>query len=279
MKLPELSRADIRAVLNAVKGRGATTTVNRTLAALRRALSWAVREDLIEANPAQNIATGIEETSKERALTVAEITTLWHGLDEAKMGHKSRLAIKLLLATGQRPGEVCGAAKSEVDLDAKTWVIPSKRAKNRQTHMVPLSPLAVDLFKAAIALSPESDFVFSSRPRKGVGIEHKAPMEAHALSHAMRGSLSELGLKAKPATPHDLRRTVATHMARLGIPDRFVGRVLNHGTELRRTITSKVYITHDYADEKRETLEAWAIELDRIIARHATLSTGIEFGD
>ena len=247
-----------------MKSRGATVTVNRTLAAIRRALSWAVSEDLIVTNPALNLATKIEETPKDRALSVEEIKAVWTGLDKAPMGEKSRLALKLILVTGQRPGEVCGAAKVEVDLKAATWTIPSKRAKNRQVHLVPLSPLAVELFNSAIALSEDSDYVFSSRPRSGKGLDLTEPMEAHALSHAMRGSLRELGLKAKPATPHDLRRTVATHMARLGIPDRVVGRVLNHGTELRRTITSRVYIQHDYADEKREALEAWAPELRRI---------------
>ena len=82
----------------------------------------------------------------------------------------------------------------------------------------------------------------------------------------MRDNLKALGLEKKPATPHDLRRTAATHMARLGIPDRSVGRVLNHGTELRRTITSRVYIHYDYTSEKRQALEAWANELSRIVS-------------
>ena len=81
----------------------------------------------------------------------------------------------------------------------------------------------------------------------------------------MRADLKTLGLEEKPATPHDLRRTAATHMARLGLPDRNVGRVLNHGTELRRTITSRVYIHYDYINEKRQALDTWAMELSRIV--------------
>ena len=87
----------------------------------------------------------------------------------------------------------------------------------------------------------------------------------------MRDDIEKLGLKDNPATPHDLRRTIATHMAHIGISDRIVGRVLNHGTELRRTITSRVYIRHDYLPEKRQALEAWAVELKRIVS-------GIETG-
>ena len=81
----------------------------------------------------------------------------------------------------------------------------------------------------------------------------------------MRGDLKTLGLEKTPATPHDLRRTAATHMARIGISERIVGRVLSHGTEQRRTITSQVYIHHDYAVEKRQALDAWAMELGRIV--------------
>lgn len=265
IKLPDLNRGHVRQVIEAVRDRGATVTVNRTLAALRRAFSWAVSKDLLVINPALNMATDIQETGKDRALTVDEIKTFWAGLDSAAMGERSRLALKIVLATGQRPGEVCGASKSEMDIAGGVWLIPSKRTKNKEAHSIPLSKLAIQLFEQAISLSGESEFVFPSRPRNGSALGLTAPLQSHALSHAMRDNLKPLGLAKKPATPHDLRRTTATHMARLGILDRSVGRVLNHGTELRRTITSRVYIHYDYATEKRQALDSWANELSRIV--------------
>ena len=271
IKLPDLQRSHIRQVVEAVRDRGATVTVNRTLAALRKALSWAVSTDIIVSNPALNLATDIEECSKDRSLSSEEIKRFWDGLEAASMGKKSRLALKLVLATGQRPGEVCSARKSEVDIAEGLWLIPAKRAKNNQDHVVPLSALATELFKDAMALAGESEFVFSSRPRTGRGIGLTTALQSHALSHSMRDDIEKLGLKDNPATPHDLRRTIATHMAHIGISDRIVGRVLNHGTELRRTITSRVYIRHDYLPEKRQALEAWAVELKRIVS-------GIETG-
>ena len=101
-------------------------------------------------------------------------------------------------------------------------------------------------------------------------------MQAHALSHALRDNLGAMGLNENPATPHDLRRTAATHMARLGISDRIVGRILNHGTELRRTITQQVYIHHNFAVEKRNALEAWASELHGIVSGQKPVSNVIE---
>ncbi|QIG49447.1 tyrosine-type recombinase/integrase [Nordella sp. HKS 07] len=279
VKLPDLSRAHIRGVLDAVRKRGATVTVNRTLAAIRRALSWAVSKDLIDANPAMNMPTDIEERHKERALGIEEIRGFWTGLEVAKMSARSRIALRLVLVTGQRPGEVCGVRHDELDLENATWIIPAARTKNRKPHLVPLSGLAVELLRQAIELGKRGDYLFPSRPRSsGSGKPHEKPVESHALSHAMRGELTSLGLSKDPATPHDLRRTAASQMARLGIPDRIVGRVLNHGSELRRTITSQVYIHHDYAAEKRQALEAWASELERIFAGTQRLNNVVALG-
>ncbi|MEP6827633.1 MAG: site-specific integrase [Aestuariivirga sp.] len=269
VKLPSLTRPHIRIVVKAMKERGVTTAVNRTLAAVRRALSWAVTEDILVSNPAQNLPTEVEENPKDRALSVAEVKAFWEGLDspDASMGQKSRLALKLILVTGQRPGEVCGAGRSELDLSSKIWTIPSRRSKNKRLHAVPLSDLAVDLFEQALTLSAndKSDFIFTSRPRQGVGLGLTIPMQAHALSHAMRRALDDLGLKDNSASPHDLRRTAASHMARLGFTDSIVSKVLNHSLEQKRSITGRVYIRHDFLAEKKLALDAWAAELLRIV--------------
>jgi len=278
VKLPDLTRAHVRGVLDRVRGRGATVTVNRTLAAVRRALSWAVTKDLLETNPAMNLPTDIEERHKERALSVQEIRGFWTGLETAKMSARSKIALRLVLVTGQRPGEVCGARRDELDLENAAWIIPADRTKNRKPHLVPLSPPAVQLFREAIDLGKGGECVFPSRPRSGTGKKHEKPLESHALSHAMRGELKSLELAKLPATPHDLRRTAASQMARLGISDRIVGRILNHGSELRRTITSQVYIHHDYAQEKRVALEAWASELIRIVSGESSPSNILPIG-
>ena len=83
----------------------------------------------------------------------------------------------------------------------------------------------------------------------------------------MRGKLKELGLQNDPATPHDLRRTVASHMAAVGIGENVVARVLNHASEIGKTITGAVYIRHSFAAEKRHALEAWAAELERLLGQ------------
>ena len=93
----------------------------------------------------------------------------------------------------------------------------------------------------------------------------------------MRLALKELGLKKAPATPHDLRRTVATHLAAMGIGENIVARVLNHASEIGKTITGSVYIRHSFSAEKRTALEAWAEELDRIVRKKNAASNVVNF--
>jgi integrase len=257
-KIDNIKRTDILAILNEIKDRGAGISANRALAAIRRAFSWAVAEGYLQANPALGIAPRAKEKSRDRALSEPEIPTFWTGLDDARMPDGTRLALRLALVTGQRIGEVCGALKSEFNLDRGEWQIPPSRTKNRKPHFVPLSPLAVDLFQQAIGMSGESKFVFPSRQQSGC-------IDPQGIARSMRRALEVLGLKDNPATPHDLRRTVASHMAAMGIGENIVARVLNHSTEIGRTITGAVYVRYSFAAEKRHALEAWAARLADII--------------
>ena len=263
-KITSVSKADILAILNAVKDRGAGVTSNRTLAAVRKAFNWAVSEGYLKASPVQGISQRVKEQSRSRSLSEQEIRAFWNGLDKAKMAPGTKLALRLALVTGQRIGEVCGAMKSEIDLDKAEWLIPARRVKNRRDHSVPLSPMAVKLFRQAFELSGELPFLCPSRPRSKLVIRQQH-LATHGVGHAMQGALKELGLEENPATPHDLRRTVASHMAAMGIGENVVARVLNHASEIGKTITGAVYIRHSFAAEKRHALEAWAAELERII--------------
>ena len=237
---------------------------NRALAAIRKAFNWAKAEGYISDNPATGITPRAKEETRSRALSADEIKAFWSGLTDASMAQNSKLVLKLALVTGQRAGEIAGALKQELNLKKAEWVIPATRSKNGREHSVPLSDLAVMLCKEAISLSGESKYVFPSKPRSKAIVRDQSLASA-GISHAMAGNLEKLGLKASPATPHDLRRTVASHMAAMGIGENIVARVLNHASEIRKTITGSVYIRHSFAEEKRRALEAWANELNRII--------------
>ena len=269
-KVGTVTRQDVVQLLNTIRDRGSGIAANRALSSLRKAFNWAKAEGYITDNPASGIAPRVKEQSKDRALSADEIHRFWHGLDTARMTDGIKLALKLALVTGQRIGEVCGIEKSELKLEQGEWLLPAQRSKNGREHAVPLSNLAKQLFEETLALSGTSRFLFPAGTRARV----EKPLASHSVGGATRKALKELGLQDKPATPHDLRRTVASHLAGMGFGENIVARILNHASVTERTITGSVYIRHSFAEEKRHALEAWADELDRII-RKAPLSTKI----
>jgi integrase len=272
-KIADVKRTHILAVCNAIKDRGGKgISANVALAAIRKAFNWAVSEGYLEISPATGIPQRVKQESRDRALSEAEIRAFWTGIDTTGMADGTRIALRLALVTGQRIGEICSATKGEIDLDRAEWLIPAAKAKNRREHMVPLSPMALELFNAAMAIS-EFDFLFPARP--GLVPRRYRYLAPHSVADRMRRSLNALGLSANPATPHDLRRTVASQMAAMGIPENIVARVLNHSSEFGKTITGKVYIRHSFAAEKRHALEVWAAELTRIVEGNDVVSNVI----
>jgi integrase len=229
--------------------------------------NFGIERDLIELNPFAGIRKpGGEEKPKERNLGADEIRAAWLALDsaETEMSRTVRLALKLILISAQRPGEVIGAVWSEfADLDSKNpiWRIPAERSKNGKTHEVPLSDFAVEILAELRALTKD-------RPRPHIApsvhsnLKADEPLSERALSRALRNNHDDgklFGLE--PFTPHDLRRSAATGMTSLGIARLHVAKVLNHSD---RDITA-IYDRHDYMPEMRTALVSWADHLRAVI--------------
>ena len=165
--------------------------------------------------------------------------------------------------------------RSELRLDEATWVIGKERAKNGKAHVVPLSPMAVDLIRRALALHPEGqpcEAVFPTRWDKlALGA-----IEGAALTHALGDVYSAVGVK--DANLHDLRRTGATAMAseRLKVPPVVISPILNHQLDAGggSMITFRHYAIYDYAQEKREALEAWSKLIASIVRPGRAQTTG-----
>jgi integrase len=255
----------VLAVVNAVKDRGAGVAANRTKAVISKMFAWGVQEGHVETNPAKDIPRRAQELARERALNPSEIAAFWHGLDESGLSLPVKSALRLALVTGQRIGEVCNAEIGHLDLVKRVWNIPSSHTKNQKRHVVPLSPFAMDLFADAIKAGNGTKYVFPSTSATG-------HLEPHSLSTGMRRARASLGLADNPATPHDLRRTVATQMAGQGVPEDIVSRILNHAQGAKRTVTSTVYIQFDFMDEKRKAMDNWSARLQGIINGEAALA-------
>lgn len=253
-KAREITRREVISLLDSIAERG-PIMANQTLAVIRKMFNFAVDRAILEVSPCIRIKAPGPLKQRERVLSDEEIKALWTGLDKAAMAPGTRLALKLQLATAQRKGEVALLRWEQVDWNAATWTIPGETAKNGKAHNVPLSPLALDLLKQAKELAAGSVWVFPSPRHNGA-----APMGATAADHAMRKALPVMGLA--DLTPHDLRRTAASHMTALGIPRLIVAKILNHTD---RSVTA-IYDRHSYDPEKRDALEKWARKLRALVA-------------
>jgi integrase len=293
MKAREMTKRDVIRLLDKVasksdarqsgkpKARRLTHRPNRVFELVRAIFRWAVGRDLLIVDPTFGVAPPIKiEKPRERELSEAEIRVLWNALDRAPDARRTTkgivrgtrivsdddlpmtkctaLAIKLALVTGQRIGEVTGAAISELSLNvtAPLWTIPGDRSKNGQPNRVPLSPLAVRLIQEARELFGDRDWLFP-------GVSGQGPVDPHAPTKALARARAVIGLE--DFRIHDLRRTAATRMAEMGISPHTISMILNHVSATRGTITAKVYNQYSYDREKREALVAWGVRLEEII--------------
>ncbi len=251
-KAADIKRPDVIHLLESIADRGAKIQSNRTFAVIRKMFNFAVGRGLLEFSPCTNISPVARECQKDRCLSETEIETLWYELDNGSMSEATRRALRLILVTAQRPGEVVGMKWSEIDGD--WWTIPSEKAKNRQAHRVYITPFAREVLG-----SSGSGYVFTSP--SGVGHIH-----INALSRAVRRSyeLDKNGNKKISIdhfTPHDLRRTAASLMTGIGISRLVVAKILNH---VERGVTA-IYDRHSYDREKQQALERWEKKLRQII--------------
>lgn len=263
MKAEDLTRRQLVRLLDAIVDRGSPITANRVHALLVQMFNWAAAKDLIPASPMAGIEPpGGKESPRKRVLSAEEIRAVWTKLDGAEMAEPTRLALKLLLATAQRRGELTFARWSHFDLDGKLWTIPvdlqkssHSRREVSEPHVVPLSPLALEIVGKLKAQTGESSFAL---PAYGSKKATKSYTE-RVLSRAVRENEKHFGIPH--FTPHDLRRTAASFMTKLGIPRLHVEKVLNHSTG----DIAEVYDRHDYLPEKRVALERWGEHLRAIM--------------
>jgi integrase len=225
---------------------------NRTLALLSKIFTFAVSRDILKAGPCVAIEKPSQEKERDRVLSEEEIKKVWTGLEGAGMLELTKLAFKLILVTGQRKGEVLSAEWSELNLDEGWWTIPGKKTKNGLTHRVPLSDLAFELLAQIKPLAENSKWLFPS-PNKATHITERS------LNKALDRNMDLIG--NDPFGPHDLRRTMASHMTGMGISRLVVQKVLNHS----EPGITRVYDRYGYDIEKRQALEAWGRKLESIL--------------
>jgi integrase len=237
LKAADITRQDVRAALKRIE---APILSNQVLASASAIFSWAVEQEKLTINPAKGIKYH-EAKARERILTETEIKTFWTAFDDAGLYRSS--ALKLVLLTGQRPGEVCHMRREHIELveGGAWWRLPGAPdlngwpgTKNEKDHRVWLSAPA----RAVLADLDDDGFIFGRRPLKG-------------LDGAMRDICARLGIDNK-ATPHDLRRTAGSTITALGFGRQAMDRILNHSDNS----VGSIYDRHGYTTEDRHIMES-----------------------
>lgn len=235
--------------------------------------SWALpRLDALPAHPCRDAWCPKPPAARDRVLTDRELAALWHSAVED--GYPFGSFVQQLILTGQRRSEVLGATLSELDLNARTWTVPGNRAKNGKANIIPLSAPALALIKDVIKKADlDTDdpahaerLIFASQTT----LENAVSGITRSWNRMRKRADEIIGFEMNHYRIHDIRRTVATGLQRLGIPLVVSEAVLNHQSGSAKTGVAAVYHHHHFTEEKREALALWANEMTKIASRNNT---------
>jgi integrase len=254
LPLDKISRPQVAARLLELTTAYGPVAANRAHSALTGLFNWAIRQGLTLQNPASGLDRN-KETPRERVLSADDLRVIWAQLHDDEF---SRI-IKLLLLTGQRRTEVAGLRWSELDLDRSVWKLPASRTKNGREHLVPLSDLALEIIEQ-VQRRDGRDLLFGrdDGPYCGWSVA-KARIDAR-INKALQDAG---GPGLAPWTLHDVRRSVATHLAEdLQVQPHIIETLLNHqiGSRVAKTYNRAIYL-----NEKRQALQGWTEQIKSIV--------------
>ncbi len=255
-RLSTITRAEVHELLDSIIDRGSPVMANRLLATLSKLCSWSVERGLIAVSPCAGVKPPTAHTSRDRVLSDPELKRIWRACDA--LAYPFGPLVRMLVLTGQRRNEVAGLPRAELDMIAKLWVLPRERAKNNTEHTIPLSPMVVDLIGMLPHIGEGEGLLFTTNGRTPVSGFSKAKITLDILLKADGGE------PIPHWTFHDLRRTTATGMARLGINLPVVEKVLNHTSGSFRGVAG-VYNRHSFDAERRHALDAWGAFVERLV--------------
>jgi integrase len=231
------------------------------LTRLRTFFGWCVANDLVPADPTVGVHKPAKESPRDRVLTDDELRAFWQATETLRSNRKDGVdfgsLFRLLLLTAQRENEVAGMRWAEVDLQARTWMIPGARTKNGKPHTVHLSGLAMEVL-AQVPQAADADLLFS-----GTGTTAASGF-SRAKARLDSALPAALGAEPDAWVLHDLRRTATTGMARLGIAPHVADRVLNHTAGTIRGVAA-IYNRFEYLDERKAALEAWGRFVETLV--------------
>lgn len=246
----QVSRANVVALLSDLAKHATPTAALDTRKWLSIMFSWAVSDGRVEINPVIGVKPPVKTKARERVLSIEEARAVWRAAQAEP--YPSGTLIRLLMLTGARLREIGNAQLGWLDRANACLDIPGDAYKTGDPTVIPLVPEALHLFEQ-IPRPPNGDYLISSNG----GRRPVWTATPEALARIRTGAESDVGRTIEHWTIHDLRRSVATHMARLGVDEIMIERVLGH----RIGGVKAVYNRYRYLEEKRAALAVWSKEL------------------
>ena len=256
LALSDVKPSHIDALLKGIVKRGAPTMATDVLRWLKRMFDYAIKREMVLTNPAAAFDpsdAGGKEEARDRWLTRAELVRLLAVMKTAKgWTYQNTLAVKLLLMLGNRKSELIEAPIKEFDLDRGIWALPAERTKTGQAIDIPLPRQAVEALRELVRLAGYSEWLLPARKMQTRMIPH---IDLNTIGAAIAKNIRPLlGDNFAPFVVHDFRRTARTHLEALGVLPHVAERCLNH--KLRGVVG--IYNRHDYFEERKSALQAWA---------------------
>ncbi|SBT08089.1 Phage integrase [Candidatus Accumulibacter aalborgensis] len=261
LAIGEIRPTHIDAMLKAIVKRGAPTMANDVLRWVKRMFDYAIKREMINANPATAFDVsdaGGKEESRDRWLTSGELSALFAAMKTAKGWNiQNGLTVKLLLILAVRKGELIQAKVDEFDLEAGVWYLPADRTKTDVAIDIPLPRQAVVYLRELVRLGCGSAWLLPARKMQERMVPH---IDLNTVTAAMAKHIKPLMTEADNFTIHDFRRTARTHLAAMGVAPYIAERCLNHAIKG----VEGIYNRHDFFDERKDALQKWADLLDEI---------------
>jgi len=256
MPIATIKPLNVLGALKIVEARGANEIARRLLQVSRQIFGYAIIHGYIETNPASDIGQALKPYKKGhyRMLDFKDLPDFLKALEtnDARLFAQTRLAVKLLLLTFVRTGELIKAQWNEFDLNSGTWEIPAERMKMKKPHLVPLSRQAVSALKELKLLCGNREYVFPNRVRP----------RTHMSNNTILKALELMGYKEK-TTGHGFRAlAMTTLIEKLRYQFDVVDRQLSHSP---RGKVRAAYDRTQFVEDRTKMMQDWADFLDQLI--------------
>lgn len=248
MPVDGVTRKDVASQLVAMARQRGSQTAVRARSVLSNFFSWCMRMGITESNPVIGTLQPKGAAARERVLTDAELVCIWNACGDDDYGK----IVRLLILLGCRRQEIGGIAVSELDRERGTWTLPATRSKNARSHTLPLMPMALDIIESMPHMASR-DQLFGSRSDAGFSAWAEG-----------KAALDERTKITEPWVLHDIRRTVATKMADIGVAPHIIEQILGHVSGHKSGVAG-VYNRSSYEREVRAALVVWSDRLRTLV--------------